>query len=250
MLAGGGQITIKLISSVLLLQSWIPNSEYYWAFNGVTWFLSSLIFCYSFSFITLRILKKYDESCVFITLILLQFAIETISLTVLDSGISTWLTYICPAYRFIDYSLGMCAYMMYKRFKSFSNKKSGWSVPLISILYILVFLICDKSIPYTIYHMFEYALLLAAVLQQGNISAIFIENKATVFLGNISMEIFLTHLPVLRYTKIIWEKLFSDSYPVFAEWCIILLLIIAVGYLTQKGLNILHHMRTYKMLKS
>lgn len=241
---GGGQIILKILSSVFLLQSWIPNSEYYWAFNGVTWFLSSLVFCYCFSFIMLRIIKEYDEKYVFITLIILQFTIETISLTLLDEELSTWLTYICPAYRYLDYSLGICLYMIYKDYMDLSKKKRGWSISVIAVLYILVFLNCDKSIPYTIYHVFECTLFLAVVLHQGKVNAIIMENKVAVFLGNISMEIFLTHLPVLRYTKIVWEKLFADTYSPFVEWGIILLLIIVVGYLTQKGLKYRNKMFT------
>ena len=247
---GGGQILIKILSSVLLLQSWIPNSEYYWAFNGVTWFLSSLVFCWVFSFIMLKIIKKYDEKYVFITLIMLQFAIETISSIFLGGELSTWLTYICPAYRFLDYSLGMCLYLMYKDYTDSLKEKRGWNLILIGILYFLIFLICDKSIPYTIYHVFECAFFMAVVLQQGKINTFIMENKALVFLGDISMEIFLTHLPVLRYTKIVWEKLFKDKYLPFVEWCIILLLIIIVGYLTQKGLHSLRHMRTRKPVKT
>ena len=33
-------------TNLLYLQSWIPSEDYYWALNGVTWFLSDLLFCY------------------------------------------------------------------------------------------------------------------------------------------------------------------------------------------------------------
>ena len=36
----------KVLMNVLLLQSWIPNMDYYFACNSVSWFLSTLMFCY------------------------------------------------------------------------------------------------------------------------------------------------------------------------------------------------------------
>ena len=37
---------LKIVSNVFLLQSWIPNSKYYYAMNGVSWYLSVMAFIY------------------------------------------------------------------------------------------------------------------------------------------------------------------------------------------------------------
>ena len=36
----------RTVTNALLLQSWIPRADYYFSCNAVSWFLSSLFFCY------------------------------------------------------------------------------------------------------------------------------------------------------------------------------------------------------------
>ena len=39
-------IDVKVLLNLLLLQSWVPDSDYYFSCNSVSWFLSSLLCCY------------------------------------------------------------------------------------------------------------------------------------------------------------------------------------------------------------
>lgn len=55
------------------------------------------------------------------------------------------------------------------------------------------------------------------------------ENSLLVKLGNISEVIFLTHLPVITYMRIVWDKVFGNQYR-FVEWIVILLCIFVTAY--------------------
>ena len=48
-------------------------------------------------------------------------------------------------------------------------------------------------------------------------------------LGNISDVIFLIHLPVITYMRIVWDKIVGDQYRI-VEWVMILLCIFVTTY--------------------
>ena len=39
-------LDLKVLLNILLLQSWVPDADWYFSCNSVSWFLSSLLFCY------------------------------------------------------------------------------------------------------------------------------------------------------------------------------------------------------------
>lgn len=57
----------------------------------------------------------------------------------------------------------------------------------------------------------------------------YIRELLLVKLGNISEVIFLTHLPVITYMRIVWDKVFGNQYR-FVEWIVILLCIFVAAY--------------------
>ena len=65
-------LDLKVMTNALLLQSWVPDPEWYFSCNKVSWFLSSLLFCYVvFPFVyrhlsrylTLAVLLAYAAIC-------------------------------------------------------------------------------------------------------------------------------------------------------------------------------------------
>ena len=105
---------------LLLLQSWSCEPDIKFCFNGVTWFLSSLMFCYAVSPLLLmqvsRLYSRYGKKCFFligITALLLKtlpyiynadLSISTDFTSLYDRDIHSW-----PLLRLLDYSIGMCA---------------------------------------------------------------------------------------------------------------------------------------------
>lgn len=58
-IAGTGARLKQLIRSLLLMQSWFP--EGYYDYNGVGWFLSSMLFLYALTLPAMAVLKKADQ---------------------------------------------------------------------------------------------------------------------------------------------------------------------------------------------
>ena len=52
----------KLISNIVLLQSWVPKSEFYWSFNAVSWYLSlQLAMYFAFPYIRKMINRNANK---------------------------------------------------------------------------------------------------------------------------------------------------------------------------------------------
>lgn len=98
-----------ILANFLLLQSWIPDYNSYYSGNGVSWFLSTLLFCYiifpflikEYSFFSLK-----ESICVCIWLLFIRVFLENI---IPDEYRVDWL-YISPFVRWIDFSMGILFY--------------------------------------------------------------------------------------------------------------------------------------------
>lgn len=52
----------KLISNIVLMQSWVPKSEFYWSFNAVSWYLSlQLAMYFAFPYIRKMINRNTNK---------------------------------------------------------------------------------------------------------------------------------------------------------------------------------------------
>ena len=59
-------LDLKVLLNILLLQSWVPDADWYFSCNSVSWFLSSLLFCYLVFPWAYRHLSKYLTLAIFI----------------------------------------------------------------------------------------------------------------------------------------------------------------------------------------
>ena len=100
---------------------------------------------------------------------------------------------------------------------------------LLLIVYVIMMVVFDKRFTYSIYHVVETLLVWTIVMDSGSISKHIFENPLLVKVGDISEVIFLTHLPVIAYMRIIWEKMVGNQYR-FVEWIVILICISVTAY--------------------
>lgn len=116
----------KFILNVCLLHAWIPKSEFYFSFNGVSWYLSVCFFLYIIFYVikgSLRndsvkaIIKKMAivltaQLSVAIILYLHRCEIESLPM-ILTDNLTKWITYIFPIYRCGDFLLGIFLGQLY-----------------------------------------------------------------------------------------------------------------------------------------
>lgn len=212
-------------TNLLYLQSWIPSEDYYWALNGVTWFLSDLLFCYLTIFIFFWIIRRMGSKSTLVMLFLIEFAWEFLVLNCFQNQ-TAFLTYIFPIYRALDFGIGVSLGVLSK-----CKEKKNFDGMLILLLavYVIMMIVFNKKVTYSIYHIIEALLVWTIVMGSGSISKYIFENPLLVKLGNTSEVIFLTHLPVITYMRIVWDKVFGDQYRI-VEWLVILLCIFITAY--------------------
>ena len=147
-------IDFKVLLNALLLQSWVPNPDWYFSCNSVSWFLSSLLFCY------MVFPWFYSHVSRFLTLVILMAYVVVYWLTPYEQ-VNAFL-YVCPAVRFVDFYIGMLLCRIYE------TKSARWSNSWIELSLVLLLLVALAVYPYT-------------------------DAKSMSFLGTLSMPLFLIH---------------------------------------------------------
>ena len=160
-----------------------------------------------------------------VMLFLIEFAWEFLVLNCFQNQ-TAFLTYIFPLYRALDFGIGVSLGVLSK-----CKEKKNFDGMLVLLLavYVIMMIVFNKKVTYSIYHIIEALLVWTIVMGSGSISKYIFENPLLVKLGNTSEVIFLTHLPVITYMRIAWDKVFGDQYRI-VEWLVILLCIFITAY--------------------
>lgn len=98
----------------LLLQSWSPSPEVNHALNTVTWFLSSMMFCY----LCYPFVKHFFGRMKIVTQLLIVLVALAVFMTVqwhLDGETRKWFVFMFPPMRLVDFSLGVVLCTIWER---------------------------------------------------------------------------------------------------------------------------------------
>ncbi len=193
---------IKVISHIFLVQTWIPNTEYYCCFNGPAWFLASICFISIFTPWLIRLLKRVPEW------IRLFFCVPVLLfLHTLFTRFSTsiWGSDWTPFANTPLYIAGLIVGLMYlenELYISEDKQKLGRAVLEIVLVGLSLFYWFGNWWPTAkngvTGNLMILFLILGLALDSGPIATI-LNNPVTVHLGDISMEIYLSHLVVFWY---------------------------------------------------
>ena len=179
-------LDLKVLLNVILLQSWLPNADWYFSCNSVSWFLSSLLFCYLVFPWAYRHLSKYLTLAIFVVYVAVYW------LTPYDCVNAV--LYVFPAVRFVDFYIGMLLSRLYE-------EKGKMSFPRwMELLLVAVLLFSLMIYPFTdaklrnapLYWMVLIPLILVFVQENGIVSRL-LKTKPMLFLGSLTMPLFLIH---------------------------------------------------------
>lgn len=193
---------VQLAKNLLLVQSWFP--EGYFSFNGVGWYLSTLVFLYSLNLPMTVILNRIGKkkrsneafTCLILVLVLLTVGYSYITYT--DQA--HFLQYIFPPARIGQYLIAMIVGYIIRSIKEKANYKLKKSL-MFSIFEIVALLLwtvtlqlpsetwCSRLVFWILPNTFLIGIFLFG---KGILSEIF-SKKPLVLLGDISFECYLTH---------------------------------------------------------
>lgn len=198
-----GKEIIVMITHLLLIQSIIPITHFYFNYNESAWYVSTLMFCYLFTQILVKMINKIQNmnKNLFksIFLLLVTLVVQTVLYKVFNNTkLSQWFLYISPFYRILDYFMGMLVGFIWIN----TRKDINFNKNIMTIFEI--FILSVISINYipsiNIYCEVNIALLLVGVfvfsLEGGLLSKI-LSNRIFIYFADFSFEFFLVHMPII-----------------------------------------------------
>lgn len=227
----------QFISQLFLIQAFVPNSDIYFGLNGVSWYLSATLFFYIISLPVLNLLKKIDNNKVLIMIPCILLILHTVIIILLQKNINfSFLTYIFPLFRSLEFISGMSLGILYLKEKRNINnilsfKKSTILEIMIIVLFIIQRYLCSYTqiynIPYNYKSPIGFLISLAIVIifsmEKGFISKI-LSAKLFVYIGNISFEIYIMHTVIMNYCDTFLEILGMNKYKVILTLIVTLIL--------------------------
>ncbi len=226
---------VQLFVDLFLVQSWSETG--YFSFNGVGWFLSTIMFLYLMRTPVLSLFCKIKKSIhankifagILVYCVLWIFIYSSFCKGVQEHKLAFWM-YIFPPARLVEYIAGMSLGMLVPEFSRFLGNIKNNNI-VYTALEILSFGLWAILMCITLPSYYKITLcwivpalftLFIFTIGKGYISKIFCA-KPLVFLGNISFECFILHQMIMTFyvniTKIetytFAGKLFSVLYCLF-----------------------------------
>lgn len=233
------EITVSLMrvfADSFLLTSWIPSNLGIVPYNGVAWYLSTIVFCYflfgyTFLFVS-QICKKKQAilgiACVYLIQIIVL--ISLIKLIGINDEMAMWFTYECPIYRFGDFLIGCFLGKFYLMDKNDVVDNKKYSIMEIGIFFICIIsliiyglkrgVLGSESVRYSLLFTPSSIMLVYVFAHRRGIFTRILTNRITVSLASISAAGFLIHQVVIYTVKTIIDgggtwKSFGERLSVF-----------------------------------
>ena len=185
------EIDACLPLNALLLQSWIPDADCYFSYNGVSWFLSTLLFSYLLFPLAYRGARPSSLAVLLVLYIAVYLAVPYDRVNAL--------LYVSPPVRFVDFFLGVMLYKFYQRHPLISLPR--WTEPLLVLLLaaaLCVYPVADEKLRTApLYWVILLPLVYVFARQEGQVSRL-LRHRTLRWLGTLSMPIFLLHPMTFR----------------------------------------------------
>lgn len=212
-------LDLKALVNALLLQSWVPDPDWYFSCNKVSWFLSSLLFCYVvFPFVYRHLSRS-------LTLAVL-LAYVTVCLLIPYNQVNAVL-YVFPLVRFVDFYLGMLLYRFYERKPGMDA--SSWMEVLLMVLLLLAltgYPFMDAKLRNAPLFWLVLLPLILVFAQENGVVSRLLKSRPMQFLGSLTMPLFLTHQMLIG---ILLHRLPEMPAMLMLAVCIFVILMISWG---------------------
>lgn len=226
-------LLVKAVLNALFLQVYIPIDGIYMNnINGVVWFLSTIVFCYANSIFALRVVKKMDKKKNVLVGIVLSIILHTVIVEVFRrSEYRSFILYVCPIFRFIEYFIGM---LIGKWFVSCKKDLNKIKATIWELFAIVIFMMNHISIKNGFWAskgiLYNYLTLTTTIIivvvfafQAGYISSL-LNNRVLVYIGDVSFEIYIMHQVIIKYatTALGWNNLAAIVSAIIIIICAVL----------------------------
>lgn len=200
---------LKFIIKLFFLDSWSNNQDIFFAFNGSSWFISSLLFCYFISPILIKLLNSKIKSVIlFFVAIFFRFLIEFISYTTELNYLNVFI-HVNPIVRFLEFSSGLFISHFYFTIKQKLEDKNERKIEIIFsffevISFLLILAICViNPIKYRVFYVVIFLLFILVFAFDKGILSVFFSLKPFTLFSKIQFEFYLSHTTYICYFNFI-----------------------------------------------
>lgn len=238
-LAGFHQGMGPTVADFLMLQSWIPNPDYYFSGNPPSWFISSIMFCYLAFLPTFRLAYgKPKAFAVFMVIYLIYYF--TVALSI-PNELVKGIIYVFPPMQFATYLFGIVlAFLCH--YKNISIKS-----PLLADLAVIGILALKVGLLIVGQHVsprftlssywwpstFALLLILTATDKTNCLTTKLLHSKPLLALGNVSFSFYILHYPWIPVFRTILIKC-GIELPLGAEFCFSVPLLALIASFSKK----------------
>lgn len=201
-----------IVLNIFCIQSFVPIKSYYFSLNSVAWYLSILLLLAILSkpikAWAIYVVGRFSALRIFVGMILIYILMIGFVSFVGKLQIYHWLIYIFPPTRMIDFVLGVLFGSIVCLKKDFLIEKVNAASCFFVFTITLLVALTSCFIRGTWLHPYFLSVvwlpislgLIFVSLKRGIKFADFIfQNRFILAIGNLSLEIFLIHLLVIRY---------------------------------------------------
>lgn len=206
---------IDTLSNIMLLQSWYPNGQGAFSYNGVSWTLSCELFFYlTLPFVLLACSRRALQTkttLILIVMILIMFLIWLVSWSaghdLVEYSFKWWFYVISPYLRWMDFLFGISLGYAFLKVKSVRPTRPNMFslieiLSLVSVVgFYFYFLYADLPFKWSYGAYFNPlfgVIIYIFAFQNGLISNI-LSTQPLTYLGRISFSIYMTHQVLMFY---------------------------------------------------
>ena len=223
--------------NLLFLQSWVPSTDWHYAYNGPSWSLSNEMFFYT-AFIGLVMLGSRQKLWLYgglVALVASAMALVYTYIPTLNVGgnlpLAEWMFYIFPLFRLDEFLLGMIIFDLWRSGTFRASALSYVTIPLLLAAMYFGARFVAEPLLYHFYYTPFVALLLVSFLDGSSLPIRFFSSRIAVLLGEASFAFYLIHKPLVDIGEKARHKF--GLFPSDLVFVIVMLaLCIAVGLAT------------------
>lgn len=192
----------RITSNLILIQAWIPDCNYYFSCNGVSWCLSVLLLCYILFPFIIKCLSILSFKRTFGIVLFLMSVYILICMNIPRNYIH-WAIYINPVMRLMDFIIGILLWKLYRRLKSLNinlSKKTITLIQTLSIFTLVISMYYYNRVPLRCYFVSYWwlpsALIILAFALFDEKETIFVKllkSRILLLLGKISFSLYILH---------------------------------------------------------
>ncbi|TBL62447.1 acyltransferase family protein [Hafnia paralvei] len=190
---------LALLSNIFLVNSFIPDTAYYFSFNPVSWSIS----CELFFYIAFCFLVRFSTHKLLLLLLVIQVFNVYYLFNPPEFVSGHWIFYVNPLFRVCDFIIGMllCRFFLQTNFSP--SKKLGSAMEILSLffvaltMYISTNYIEDMNIRYDFLFIPCMTFLVMAFSFNSGVVSKLLSNKILILLGEASFSFYMLHWMVI-----------------------------------------------------